>query len=76
MLSAPDMTKKQIKLSGLDCASCALAIETALDRVAGVKTCAVNDRENLLEVEFDEAKVSTFNILEAVRDAGFEAEEA
>lgn len=66
---------KTFKLSGLDCASCSLAIENALDQVDGVKQCEVKERESLLNVEYDENTVKSQQILEAVRDAGFDAEE-
>ena len=66
--------KQTFTLTGLDCASCALAIESALDHVDGVQDCEVKDRENLLHVEFDETKVRSEQILEAGRDAGFDAE--
>ena len=67
--------RQTFKLTGLDCASCSLAIENALDQVDGVQACEVKERENLLHVEFDEARVQPAHILEAVRDAGFDAEE-
>jgi len=67
--------RQTYKLSGLDCASCSLAIENALDQVDGVKQCEVKERENLLHVEYDENTVKSQQILEAVRDAGFDAEE-
>lgn len=66
--------KQQIKLSGLDCASCALAIEHALDQVPGVRDAEVNEKASTLHVDFDEAAVSNDAILTAVRDAGFDAE--
>ncbi len=67
---------KTFKLSGLDCASCALSIENALDQLNGVQDCEVQEKDNLLLVDFDEAKVSADQVLAAVRDAGFDAEPA
>lgn len=67
--------RQTYKLTGLDCASCSLAIENALDQVDGVKQCEVKERENLLHVEYDENTVKSQQILDAVRDAGFDAEE-
>ncbi|MBI3956803.1 MAG: heavy-metal-associated domain-containing protein [Candidatus Kerfeldbacteria bacterium] len=66
--------EQKIKLSGLDCASCALAIESALDQIAGVTDSEVDDRESILKVTYDESRVTVAAILNAVRDAGFDAE--
>lgn len=66
--------KQHIKLSGLDCASCALAIEHALDRVKGVHDSEVDEKASTLRVDFDEQTVTTDAILGAIRDAGFDAE--
>ena len=66
--------KQQIKLSGLDCASCALSIESVLDRLEGVRDCEVDDASSTLHVDFDETRTTTDAVLTAVRDAGFDAE--
>ena len=68
--------KRAYKLSGIDCASCSLAIENALDHVKGVQQCEVKERESMLHVEYDENTVKSQQILEAVRDAGFDVEES
>lgn len=68
--------KKSFSLSGLDCASCALSIETVLDRLPGVLDCEVHDKKSTLEVEFDETKVTPDAIMTTVRDAGFDIADA
>lgn len=64
--------KQRFQLSGLECASCALSIETVLDRLPGVRDCRVHEKEKQLEVEFDESAVGQEAIMTAVRDAGFD----
>lgn len=66
--------KTCIKLSGIDCAACSLAIENALDQVEGIRDSEVKDKDSTLHVDFDESRVSLEQVLTAVRDAGFDAE--
>lgn len=68
------MKEQRYKLSGLDCASCALAIETALDQVTGVNDCEVHEKESMLHVTFDETATSVEAIKIAVEDTGFDVE--
>lgn len=66
--------KQRIKLSGLDCSSCALAIEHALDQVQGIRDSEVDSKASMLDVDFDESTLNIEQVMNAVRDAGFDAE--
>lgn len=63
------MTKKTYKVTGLDCTSCAMLIESDLEDV-GVKAHCNYVRESL-DVEFDEAKVSEDKLKEVVKSSGY-----
>lgn len=63
------MTKKTYKVSGMDCASCAMVIEGELEDV-GVKASCSYARETL-DVEFDEAKISEKTIQDVVAKEGY-----
>lgn len=66
------MIKKTYKVSGMDCTSCAMLIESDLED-AGVKsTCRY--AAQMLEVEFDEQETSEQTIKEVVKKSGYTLE--
>ena len=67
---------KQLKLevSGMSCGHCVSAVQEALSSVAGVKVEHVEI--GAATVSFDESKVSVGDLVDAVSDAGYEANEA
>jgi Cu+-exporting ATPase len=64
-----------LKLAGMTCAACAARIEKVLNRVAGVRA-EVNFATESAHVEFDRAKATTDALIEAVRNAGYDASPA
>ncbi len=64
------MTKKSYKVIGMDCTSCAMLIESDLEDV-GVKASCNYARE-ILEVEYDEQKVSEDKLKEVVKSSGYD----
>lgn len=70
------MQSATLHLLGIDCAACALAIESVLDRVAGVQDAEVDARAHTLQVSYDPAVVTLETISQAVHDAGFDIEES
>lgn len=64
------MTKKNYKVIGMHCTSCALVIESDLED-AGVKA-RVSYVKQTLEVEFDEKKIGEKKISEVVAKAGYQ----
>ena len=67
---------KQLKLdvSGMSCGHCVSAVQEALSAVPGVKVETVEI--GAATVSFDETKVSVGDLVDAVSDAGYEANAA
>ena len=63
------MIKKNYKVEGMDCASCAALIEMDLEDI-GVKAKCSYPKE-LLEVEFDSEKIKEEEIKKLVVSAGY-----
>ena len=61
-----------LKLSGMTCAACAARIEKVLNRTDGVRA-AVNFATETAHVDFDADKVTTQTLIDAVRNAGYDA---
>jgi Cu+-exporting ATPase len=64
-----------LKLAGMTCAACAARIEKVLNRVEGVRA-EVNFATESAHVEFDRAKATTDALIDAVRNAGYDASPA
>ena len=64
-----------LSLSGMTCASCANIIERTLNKVPGVKKASVNFSAEKALVFFDEKNASKKDLIEAVAQAGYKAEE-
>ncbi|HJJ31572.1 MAG TPA: heavy metal translocating P-type ATPase [Methanocorpusculum sp.] len=63
--------KKSYTVYGMSCQACALNVERAVKKIAGVSSASVNLLSNSLEVETD--SVSDEIIIDAVKDAGYTA---
>jgi mercuric transport protein len=60
-----------LKVEGMTCGGCAVGVRTALNRLDGVAKAEVSYEEQRAVVTFDPAKVSTDQLLEAVRKFGY-----
>ncbi|NSW92561.1 MAG: copper-translocating P-type ATPase [Firmicutes bacterium] len=69
------MIKQTLSITGMTCASCAKAIERSVGKVEGVQSASVNFATEKLAVEFDEGKTNIEKIKEAVKRAGYSAQE-
>ncbi|KPU27304.1 ATPase [Caloranaerobacter sp. TR13] len=69
------MREAMLKINGMTCASCAKAIEKSVNKLNGVEAANVNFATEKLKVKFDESKVSISDIKNAVKDAGYSADE-
>ena len=69
-----DKPKKNanIKISGMNCASCALNVEKSLQNLDGVDKAHVNLGTEEAIIEYDPAKLKLPRLEEAVEDAGYE----
>lgn len=69
------MKQETLKINGMTCASCAKTVEKNVERVNGVENASVNFATEKLNVKFDESSTSMGNIIKAVKDAGYSAQE-
>ncbi len=63
--------KKTLKISGMDCASCALNIEKGLNSIDGVKNSNVNYASGKAIVEYDPGIVGLDKIEEVIKKTGY-----
>ncbi len=60
-----------IKISGMNCASCVLPIESALKNTKGIKRVSVDFASEKARIEYDPFKISREEIDEAVESTGY-----
>ena len=65
------MIKQQFKIQGMHCVGCAMTIDGAVEDLPGVKSASTNYKRQVAVVEYDEAKVTEVEILQAIHDAGY-----
>lgn len=66
--------KKKFKIEGMHCSSCAMNIDFDLEDVDGVKTAKTSYAKQLSEVEYEEDKVGTEDIVKSVAKTGYKAQ--
>ena len=66
------MTENTFKVEGMSCAHCKAAVENELNGLAGVHVSNADPERGTVEVAYDEDRVGTEDIREAVREAGYE----
>ena len=74
-LTMPDhstVVPRRLAITGMSCAGCVAAVETALRSVPGVAQASVNFAERTAQVRGD---VSTATLIHAVQQAGYDAAE-
>lgn len=67
------IVKKQFKIEGMHCSSCAMTIDFDLEDLPGVKTAKTNYAKQVSEVVFDEEKVTSEDIIHAIKKTGYSA---
>lgn len=67
-----NMATETIKVEGMSCEHCKHAVESALTNLDGVSTANVNLEEGNVKVDFDDNKVTTPNMHEAIEDQGYD----
>ncbi len=65
------MIKQQFKIQGMHCVGCAMTIDGAVEDLPGVKSASTNYKRQVAVVEYDEAKLTEVEILQAIQDAGY-----
>ncbi|MDP2930392.1 MAG: heavy metal translocating P-type ATPase [bacterium] len=69
------MEKTILKISGMDCASCAAVIENALRKEEGIRSISVNFATEKAYLEFDPVEISVARIKKIVEELGYKASE-
>ncbi len=67
------MTKENFDVTGMSCSACSARVEKAVGKVVGENNVSVNLLTNSMQVNFDEAKISVAQIVDAVVKAGYGA---
>ncbi|SCT95541.1 copper chaperone [Staphylococcus xylosus] len=66
------MATETIKVEGMSCEHCKHAVESALTNLDGVSTADVNLEEGNVKVDFDDNKVTSSNMYEAIENQGYD----
>lgn len=66
------MKKKEIPVTGMSCAACALSVEKTLSNSPGVKSAAVNYANNVALLEWEEGEVSLEKLQKEVQSTGYD----
>ncbi len=65
------MREIEIGIQGMTCASCSSRVERALNKLPGVDKASVNLATERAQAFFDEAQLTTAQIADAIREAGY-----
>lgn len=68
------MAEKEIKVSGMHCNSCVIAVELSLKDIDGIEDAKADLDSGITKITLDADKVSEDDIKEAVEEAGFNVE--
>lgn len=71
---APGLTRVVVPVEGMTCATCEIAVRSAVQRVSGVKSVQVNVASNKASVDFDPAQTGTEQIVTAINATGYRAQ--
>lgn len=67
------MKKQVFDIQGMSCSACSAAVDSAVNRLSGVKSVQVNLLTASMVTEFDDSVISEDDIINAVRKAGYAA---
>jgi copper chaperone CopZ len=65
------MIKKRLSIQGMHCVNCAMLIDGAVEDIPGVKSANTNYARQVVDVEYDENRVSETEIVAAIKEAGY-----
>ena len=66
-------TRQTLRIAGMHCASCAMAIDLALEDLAGVAEARTSYARGTTEVAFEARRVDLAALVAAIREAGYAA---
>ena len=70
------MQETTLKIGGMTCGGCVANVEKILRGIDGVERADVSLDEGLARVRFDAQRTSVAELVDAVEDAGFDADAA
>lgn len=65
--------KQKFDVKGMTCSACQLHVNNSVEKVVGVNAVDVNLLTNSMQVSYDDTITNTTNIIQAVKDAGYDA---
>lgn len=68
------MESVTLKVEGMACSHCKMAVEKAISSLEGVRDAKVNLDEKKVDVEYESDKVSVEDIKKAVVESGYSVE--
>src|SRR3954466_2455851 len=71
-----NLQTEKLRLSGMDCADCAISIERSLRQMPGVASAGVNFGMATAEVSYDPSAVNRGELVKRIQDLGYHAEPA
>lgn len=66
------MVRANFKVTGMDCASCALTVKKAVKALQGVNEADVSFAAGTMSVDYDPRQANPTQIREAVKKAGYD----
>ncbi|MGT2711383.1 heavy metal translocating P-type ATPase [Streptococcus oriscaviae] len=68
-----ERVEERYSIEGMTCASCAMAVEKAISKLAGVKQASVNLATETLWLVYDQKQLNSGQVIAAVEKAGYHA---
>ena len=67
------MKTETIRVEGMSCGHCEIAVQDAVRKLPGVKKAKANQRKKQAIVKYDETQVNTEQIISAIKESGYDA---
>ena len=67
------MRRARLRIVGVHCSTCIVAVRRALEKADGVKSVGANYIADLILVDYDEKATSVAEILSLIKEAGYGA---
>jgi copper chaperone CopZ len=71
--TSPTVSSVTLSVEGMTCASCSVAVRTALKRLDGVREARVSVEEKRAVVDYEAARVTPQQMVDAVNRLGYRA---
>ncbi len=65
------MTDRTFNVKGISCGHCKAAVEEELGKLSGVESSNADFEKGIVEVRYDEDRVTTEDLEDAIEEAGY-----